>query len=332
MARRLTLTLLVFVVGTCVAKDKDKKKDPNEIGNRDVGKGINFYSIEKEMALGQQLAIEVEKQAKMVDDAIVGEYVNRLGQNLARNSDAKMPITFKLIDSDSVNAFTLPGGHVFVNSGLIRVAETEAELAGAVAHEIAHVAARHITRQETRSQIVNLATTPLILLGGWTGYAIRQGAGLGIPLTFLSFSRSFEGEADLLGLEYMYKAGYDPTASIDIFERIESLEKRKPGAVAKVFSTHPMTADRIRMAQKNINEILPNKPEYVVNTSEFNEMRGRVIAAHQRQKRQADDPAKPTLRQAPSRGKPTDGQSNAGQATDGDDRPTLQRHLADAEL
>ena len=328
MARGLTLTfLLVFVVGTCVAKDKDKKKDPNEIGNRDVGKGINFYSIEKAMALGQQLAIEVEKQAKMVDDAIVGEYVNRLGQNLARNSDAKMPITFKLIDSDSVNAFTLPGGHVFVNSGLIRVAETEAELAGAVAHEIAHVAARHITRQETRSQIVNLATTPLILLGGWTGYAIRQGAGLGIPLTFLSFSRSFEGEADLLGLEYMYKAGYDPTASIDIFERIESLEKRKPGAVAKVFSTHPMTADRIRMAQKNINEILPNKPEYVVNTSEFNEMRGRMIAAHQRQKRQAEDPAKPTLRQAPSGGKTVDGQSN-----DGDGRPTLQRHLADADL
>jgi predicted Zn-dependent protease len=329
MARRLTLAfLLAFVVGTCVAKDKDKKKDPDEIGNRDVGKGINFYSIEKEMALGQQLAIEVEKQAKMVDDAIVGEYVNRLGQNLARNSDAKMPITFKIIDSDSVNAFTLPGGHVFVNSGLIRVAETEAELAGAVAHEIGHVAARHITRQETRAQIVNLATTPLIFLGGWTGYAIRQGAGLGIPLTFLSFSRTFEGEADLLGLEYMYKAGYDPTASIDIFERIESLEKRQPGTIAKVFSTHPMTADRTRMAQKNINEILPNKPEYVVNTSEYNEMRGRVIAAHQRQKRQVEDPAKPTLRHAPSGGKPVDGQ----QSNDGDDRPTLQRHLADAEL
>jgi len=328
MARRLTLGfLLVFVVGTCVAKDKDKKKDPDEIGNRDVGKGINFYSIEKEMALGQQLTIEVEKQAKMVDDAIVGEYVNRLGQNLARNSDAKMPITFKIIDSDSVNAFTLPGGHIFVNSGLIRVAETEAELAGAVAHEIAHVAARHSTRQMTRAEITNLATVPLVFWGGWWGYAARQGVGLGIPLTFLSFSRTFEGEADLLGLEYMYKAGYDPNASIDIFERIESLEKRKPGTVAKVFATHPMTADRIRMAQKNINEILPNKPEYVVNTSEFNEMRGRVIAAHQRQKRQADDPAKPTLRQAPSRGKPVDGQAN-----NGDDRPTLQRHLADAEL
>jgi len=295
MVRRLMLAfLLAFAVGTCAAGDK--KQDPAEIGKRDVGKGINFYSIEKEMALGHQLAIEVEKQAKMVDDPIVGEYVNRLGQNLAQNSDAKMPVTFKIIESDSVNAFTLPGGHVFMNSGLIRVAETEAELAAAVAHEIAHVAARHITRQETRAQLVNLASTPLIFLGGWTGYAIRQGAGFGIPLTFLSFSRAFEGEADLLGLEYMYKTGYDPTASIDIFERIESLEKHTPGTVAKVFSSHPMTAERIRMAQKNINEILPNKPEYVVNTSEFNEMRARVIAAHQRQKRQAEDPGKPKLR------------------------------------
>src|SRR5260370_30074391 len=190
MACRLTPAfLLVFVTGTCLARDK--KKDPDEIGNRDVGKGINFYSIEKEMALGQQLAIEVEKQAKMVDDPIVGEYVNRVGQNLARNSDAKMPITFKIIDSDSVNAFTLPGGHVFVNSGLIRVAETEAELAGAVAHEIAHVAARHITRRETRTQTANVATTPLILLSGWTGYAVRQAVGVGIPMTFLSFSRAF---------------------------------------------------------------------------------------------------------------------------------------------
>src|SRR5947209_7584766 len=196
MIRRLTLTfMLVFAVETCLAKDK--KKDPDEIGNRDVGKGINFYSIEKEMALGKQLAIEVEKQSKMVDDPIIGEYVNRLGQNLARNSDAKIPVSFKIIDSDSVNAFTLPGGYIFVNSGLIRVAETEAELAGAIAHEIAHVAARHSTRQQSRAQIASLATVPLIFLGGWTGYATRQAANVGIPMTFLTFSRAFEGEADM---------------------------------------------------------------------------------------------------------------------------------------
>ncbi len=308
MSTRLTLVLFLVVIGSSAS---DKKKDPAEIGNRDVGKGINFYSIEKEIALGQQLALEVEKQAKMVDDPILGEYINRLGQNLVRNSDAKMPVSFKIIDDDSVNAFTLPGGHVFVNSGLIRVAETEAELAGAMAHEIGHVAARHITRQETRAQLANLATTPLILLGGWTGYAVRQAAGVGIPMTFLSFSRAFEGEADLLGLEYMYKAGYDPTASIDIFERIEALQKTKPGLVAKIFSSHPMTLDRIRDAQKNINEIL------------FNEMRERTIAQHQRRKKETADSAKPTLRQAPG-SQPSESSS--------DDRPTLKRRLAAQEL
>ena len=322
MPRRLTLvTLLPFISIFCIASDK--KKDPDEIGNRDVGKGVNFYSIEKEMALGKQLAIEVKKQAKMVDDPIVGEYVNRLGQNLARNSDAKIPVNFDIIDSDSVNAFTLPGGYVFVNSGLIRVAETEAELAAAMAHEIGHVAARHSTRQQTRAQIANLATVPLIFLGGWTGYAVRQGASLGIPMTFLTFSRAFEGEADLLGLEYLYKAGYDPSASIDIFERIASLEKRKPGTVAKVFATHPMTDDRIRAAQKNISEILPTKPEYVINTSEFNEMRVRVIALHERQRHEERDSNRPTLHRAPGAPKPIeDGQKPQNEP---DERPTLKR-------
>jgi len=319
--RRLTsLALIPLFAGLSLAGDK--KKDPNEIGDRNVAGTVNFYSIEQEMAMGKQLAVEVERQSKMVDDPILGEYVNRLGQNLARNSDAKIPITFKIIDSDSVNAFTLPGGFIFVNSGLIRLAQNEAELAGAVAHEIGHAAARHVTRQQTRAQIANLATIPLMVIGGWTGYAIRQGAGLGLPMTFLSFSRAFEGEADMLGLEYMYKAGYDPTASIDMFERIESLQKTKPGAVAKVFATHPMTEDRIRMAQKNINEILPPKPEYVVNTSEFNEMRSRLIAMHQEQKRESADPNKPTLRRATSNGKIEGAKSGKDS---GDDRPTLQR-------
>jgi predicted Zn-dependent protease len=310
--RVVTLALIPLFAITCIAGDK--KKDPDEIGDRDVSGGVNFYSIEQEMAMGKQLALEVERQSKIVDDPILSEYINRLGQNLARNSDAKIPVSFKIIDSDSVNAFTLPGGYVFVNSGLIRLAETEAELAGAMAHEIGHVAARHSTRQQTREQIANLATVPLIFMGGWTGYAARQGAGLGLPMTFLSFSRAFEGEADMLGLEYMYKAGYDPNASIDIFERIESLEKTKPGMVAKVFATHPMTDDRIKKAQQNINENLPAKLEYVVNTSEFNEMRGRLVAMHRAQKRESADPNKPTLKQAPGSGK-----------VESDDRPTLQR-------
>lgn len=318
--RRRLFPLALIPLFASLSLAADKKKNPDEIGDRNVAGSINFYSIEREMAMGKQLATEVEKESRMVDDPILSEYVNRVGQNLARNSDAKIPITFKIIDSDTVNAFTLPGGYIFVNSGLIRLAQTEAELAGAIAHEIAHSAARHITRQQTREQIANLATIPLIFMGGWTGYAIRQGANLGIPMSFLSFSRAFESEADMLGLEYMYKAGYDPTAAIDILERIQSLQKTRPNAVDKVFSTHPMTDDRIRMAQKNINEILPPKSEYVVNTSEFNDMRARLIAMHRERKREAAS-NQPTLRRAPGNGKIDDGPTGR----DSDDRPTLQR-------
>lgn len=235
----LVLALSLLVPNTGFAKDK--KKDPEEIGNRDVGKGVNFYSLEKEIALGKQLAQEIERQAKIVDDPVIAEYVNRIGQNLVRNSDAKVPFTIKVIDGEEVNAFALPGGFFFVNSGLILRAESEAELAGVMAHEIAHVAARHGTRQATRGQLVNLATIPLIFMGGWTGYGVRQGASVLIPIGFLKFSRGFEEEADLLGLQYLYKAGYDPTAFVDFFEKIQSDEKRRPGTMAKVFSTHPMT-------------------------------------------------------------------------------------------
>ena len=260
-----------------VSPAKDKKKDPNEIGNRDVGKGINFYSIEKEIALGKQLAEEVRRQSKLVDDPIIGEYVNRLGQNLVRNSDATIPFTFQIVEGEQLNAFALPGGFVFVNTGLIEATETEAELAGAMAHEIAHVAARHITRQASRGKIVDLASLPLILLGGGVGrLRVRQASQSLIPMGFLTFSRGFESEADMLGLQYMYKAGYDPTASIDLFERMLSLEKRKPGIIAKVFNTHPMTGDRIVKTQKNIDQMLAERPEFVVTTSEFNEVRDRL--------------------------------------------------------
>src|SRR5579871_3900807 len=240
--------LLVVALSTPPAIVADDKKDPDAIGNRDVGKGVNFYSLEKEIALGKQLANEVERQAKIINEPVIAEYVNRVGQNLVRNSDAKVPFTIKVIDSEDVNAFALPGGFFFVNSGLILKADSEAELAGVMAHEIAHVAARHGTRQATRGEIANMATIPLILLtyGTWTGYGIYQAASVLVPIGFLKFSRGFESEADMLGLEYMYKSGYDPTAFVDFFEKVETLEKRKPGTMAKVFSTHPMTDDRIK--------------------------------------------------------------------------------------
>jgi predicted Zn-dependent protease len=325
--------LLVAVLVVPASFAKDPKKDPDEIGNRDVGKGINFYSLEKEIALGKQLAQEVERQAKIVDDPVIAEYVNRVGQNLVRNSDAKVPFTIKVVDSEEVNAFALPGGFFFVNSGLILKAESEAELAGVMSHEIAHVAARHGTRQATRGTLINYGSIPLIFMGGWTGYAIRQGLGLAIPLGFLSFSRGFEAEADMLGLEYMYKAGYDPTAFVDFFEKIESLEKKKPGTISKVFSTHPMTDDRIKSAQKNIQEILKAKPEYVVSTSEFGDVKGRLMAMHNRRKVDVEkDANRPRLRRAPGSGTGTiedDSGNEKKPKADEDERPTLKRRDTD---
>jgi predicted Zn-dependent protease len=285
-----SLCVFVALVLSASLSAADKKKDPNAIGNRDVGKGINFYSLEKEMALGKQLAQEVERQAKIVDDPLISEYVNRVGQNLARNSDAKVPFTFKVIEADDLNAFALPGGYIFVNTGLIQMAEEEDEFAGAVAHEVAHVAARHLTRQATKSEIANLLTIPLsVLLGGLPGYAVRQGAAIAVPMTFLSFGRRDEAEADYLGVQYMYAAGYDPTGVINIFEKLDALNRRKPGTVSRLFATHPMDTDRIQKTQKEIEEILPARNEYVVSTSEYQSMRERVFALGARRKPEQPD-------------------------------------------
>ncbi len=324
---RLSAVMLALSLVVSGAFAKDKKKDPDEIGNRDVGKGVNFYSLEKEIALGKQLAQEVEREAKIIDDPVIAEYVNRVGQNLVRNSDAKVPFTIKVVDSEEVNAFALPGGFFFVNSGLVMKAESESELAGVMAHEIAHVAARHGTRQATRGTIINYASIPLIFMGGWTGYAIRQGAGLAIPLGFLNFSRGFEREADFLGLQYLYKAGYDPAAFVDFFEKIQTLEKKRPGTISKVFSTHPMTDDRIKESQKEIQQILPSKPEYVVNTSEFNDVKARLMAMHNRRKVDKEDPNRPRLRRAPGSGTgPVDADEDGKKPKpDEEDRPTLKR-------
>ena len=310
-----------------IAKDKkDKKKDPEEIGNRDVGKGMNFYSFEKEIALGKQMAQEVEHQAKIVDDPVIAEYVSRVGQNLVRNSDAKVPFTIKVVESEEVNAFALPGGFFFVNTGLLLKADNEAELAGVMAHEIAHVAARHGTRQATRGELVNYASLPLIFMGGWTGYALYQGAGAIVPLGFLKFSRAFESEADMLGLQYMYKAGYDPTAFIDFFEKIETLEKRKPGTLAKVFSTHPMTDDRIRAVQQNIDENLTARPEYVLNTSEFTDVKARLEMLENRRHPQQKDDNRPTLHRRPGDGSTVETDADGTPAKpDQEERPTLKR-------
>jgi len=304
----------------------DKKKtNPDEIGNRDVGKGVNFYSIEKEIGMGKQMAQEVERQSKIVEDPIIAEYVNRVGQNLVRNSDAKVPFTIKVIDAEDINAFALPGGFFFVQTGVLMNADNEAELAGVMAHEIAHVAARHGTKQATRGQIVQYGTLPLIFMGGMTGYAIYQGMGILVPLGFLKFTRGFEAEADMLGLEYIYKAGYDPGAFVEFFEKVQSQEKRKPGTMSKLFSSHPPTDDRIKNSQETIQKYLKEKPEYVVNTSEFNDVKARVMAMHSRRKvDDVKDAGRPTLRRNPNGQIDSNGEEKAPKA-DQEDRPTLKR-------
>src|SRR6201998_1015220 len=316
---------------------KNSKEHVRAIGTPRVGKGINLYPVKREIPLGKQLAQEVERSSKLIDDPVVTEYVNRVGQNLVRNSDAQVPFTIKVIDSDEVNAFALPGGFFYVNSGLILRAQEESELAGVMAHEISHVTARHGTKQATKGELIQLATIPLILLGpgGWATYGIYEALQLAIPLSYLKFSRDAEKEADFLGIQYMYKAGYDPNSYVTFFERIQADEKRRPGTIPKIFSTHPPTPERISDAQKEIARILPEKDEYIVTTSEFDSVKSRLRNVMFARKVQAG-PNKPTLRtkteqtKNPPQGGGQGQGTGAGQGQDpnssgDDDRPTLKR-------
>jgi predicted Zn-dependent protease len=315
--------------------DKDKKKgkdvkagskdDVDAIGNRKVGGGKSmgdWYSLETEIRMGKEYAQQIESSVKLNQDPVVNEYVNRVGQNLVRNSDARVPFTIKVVEDDSINAFALPGGFFYVNTGLLLAADEEAELAGVMAHEIAHVAARHATRQMTRSQWANIGTIPLIFVGGGIGYAARAAAGLGLPLTFLQFSRGFESEADFLGVQYMYKAGYDPQAYVAFFEKIQAKEKKKPGTLSKAFSTHPQTPDRISKSQEEINKILPDRPQYIVSTSEFDDVKARLASLENRRKLTDDKEGRPTLRRT---GQSTDKTKDKTGDQKDDDRPTLKR-------
>ncbi|MCX6632673.1 MAG: M48 family metallopeptidase [Candidatus Solibacter sp.] len=292
--------LLVLVASPTFGQDssRNKRDDPAQIGNRDVGKGVNLYSLEKEMALGKQLAQEVQRQAKVVEDPLISEYINRIGQNLVRSSDAKVPFTFQVVEGDSPNAFALPGGYVFVYTALIKIADEEDELAAAMAHEIAHVAARHMTRLATKSQIAKIAGIPVgvILGGGIGGAVIRQGIDVGLPAAFLHFTRKDESEADYLGVQYLYAAGYDPNGAISIFEKLESLERKRPGTVARIFSTHPMDATRIHKTEEEIGRILPAKAEYVVNTSDYTAIRQRMISLGAGKRATQDERQQPIVR------------------------------------
>ncbi len=304
-------------------KHDGSKNDVDAIGNRKVGgRGMgDWYSLETEIRMGKQYAMQVEQSVKLVQDPVVTEYVNRIGQNLVRNSDAQVPFMIKVIDSDEVNAFALPGGFFYVNSGLILAADEEAELAGVMAHEIAHVAARHGMRQMTRANWAQIGTLPLIFMGGGIGYGIYEASSLALPLTFMKFQRNFEAEADFLGLQYMYKTGYDPQAFISFFEKIQAKEKKKPGTIAKAFASHPQTPDRIATSQKEIATILPAKAQYIVSTSEFDDVKSRLATIENRHKViDQKDGNRPSLRRTS-----TSDKTSSGSDKSDDDRPTLKR-------
>ncbi|MGO8759309.1 MAG: M48 family metalloprotease [Terracidiphilus sp.] len=337
--------------GPNVAVDPDKIVDPGSemikvkpgseedvsaVGNREIGKrGLgNWYSTDSEIKMGKQYADEIEKSTRFITDPVVLEYINRIGQNIVKNSDCKVPFTIKVIDSDEINAMALPGGFFYVNSGLILAADEEAELAGVMAHETAHVCAHHAAREMTRLNYAQIGMVPLMILlpYDWTGYGIYEAAQLAIPITFLQFSRDFEAQADYLGVQYMYRCGYDPQAFITFFEKIQALQKRKPGLVARAFSDHPQTPDRILHSQEEIARILPAKSDYLVTTSEFDDVKAR-LARIENKRRLTDTKGvtHPSLRRASTNpndsGNSGDSGSQTGSSTSdsGDGPPTLHR-------
>ena len=305
-------------------------EDVSAVGNRDIGaRGMgNWYSTDSEIKMGKQYADEIEKSTRFITDPVIDEYVNRIGQNIVKNSDCKVPFTIKVIDSDEINAMALPGGFFYVNSGLILAADEEAELAGVMAHETAHVCAHHAAREMTRMNYAQLGMIPLIMVTGysWTGYGIYEAAQLAIPITFLQFSRDFEAQADYLGVQYMYRAGYDPQAFISFFEKVQALEKRKPGLVAKAFSDHPQTPDRIQHTQEEIAQILPAKDEYTVTTSEFDDIKAR-LARIENKRRLTDTKGvtRPSLRRASTDPNDPNAQSGDSNGSNPTDQPTLHR-------
>jgi predicted Zn-dependent protease len=330
----LAFSLILIAVPAFAQKQKDSKplsenENPEMIGKRNINSHqINFYSFDKEVAIGRQYAQEVDRSAKLIEDPLVVDYINKVGQNLVLHSDAKVPFTIKVIDADEINAFALPGGFFYVNKGLILAADNEAELAGPMAHEIAHVAARHGVEQASKGQIVNFASLPLIFMGGWGGFAIQQAASLAIPLGFLKFSRGAETEADILGAQYLWATGYDPTAMGSFFEKLLAQEKKKPGTLQKVFATHPMVGDRI----EKVNALIARFPDrsesgYILNTSEFTQVKNRLISltnarATGRGGATAEDAKRPTLKRRTEGG---DTQSGAEEQKAPAERPTLRR-------
>jgi Zn-dependent protease with chaperone function len=300
---------------------KIAKYDVNRIGHRGIGHGFNIYSEKRERQLGQNLAAAFDSSSRIVNDPVLNDYVNRLAQKIVRNSDAEIPFTVRLIDSSEIpRAYGLPGGFLYVDSALIFAAESEAELAGVMAHEIAHVAARHATRALTRKNLYNF-TGSLALLAGPVGIVLEDAGGVAGPLSVKKFSRDSEYEADLLGIEYAYTAGYDPEALLSVLEKLHALEASRAAMFAKIpgyhfvsklpfhsqvargFSNYPLLEERIRRLQLEITTFLPDRKDYIVDTNEFQDIKERLLSLqgplHLRRHGEDEDPRAPVLRRAP---------------------------------
>jgi len=323
--RRLIGLLLagaLLAVPQLLSGTSKREQDVNEIGNRKIAH-FSIISEEKEVAIGKQYATEIDRTAKLVTDPVVTEYINRVAQNVARNSDLQVPLTVKVIDDPAINAFALPGGFLYVNSGLVLAADEEDQIAGVMAHEIAHVAARHWAAQMTKQTILSYATIPLMLTP--MSYPVYMGLSAamnyGVPMAFLKFSRADEAEADYLGIQYMYKAGYDPNSYVAFFGKILQDERRQPGSVPSVFMDHPPTPDRIVSSVQEIKEILPKREEYLVTTSEFNDVKARlqtVVASLKKGEKEG-----PTLKRRQPTDDTTGAQNGGNTTTDDDDKPPV---------
>jgi predicted Zn-dependent protease len=328
-----------LALGLCAPGFADRKHaDVENIGNRNITGRVwgilpNFVSLEKEISIGQQVSAQFEQTARLIEDPVITEYVDRIGQTIVKNSDAKVPFHIKVVDTDEVNAFAFPGGYFYVNKGLILAAENEAELAGVMAHEISHVAARHATERLSKAQYLQFAAIPALFVGGyWAQMGIQNALGLGINLELLGITRESEREADQLGIQYLWNSGYDPNAFVSFFEKLQEQEKSKPGRLAGFFRTHPYTVERIVLSLDEERH-LPEKDDYIVNTSEFDRVKARLLAMDNAQKAEnatSNEPKKPTLkRRTNTEGGSTDPDADGGSPDDPEKekkaRPTLKR-------
>ncbi len=320
----MLLAALSWVSQPAVA---DKKNDVGEVGNRRVAHR-SIISQEKEIAFGKEYATEIEHSAKLLKDPVINEYVNRVAQNLARNSDLTIPLTVRVIDSPEINAFALPGGFLFVNTGLLLAADEEDQVAGVIAHEIAHVAARHWASQMTKMTIAQYAMLPLIFvpMSAAVYYGVIEAYMNGVPLAFLKFNRSLEAEADYLGIQYMYKAGYDPNSYVAFFGKIIEQDRRSPGSIPSVFASHPPTPDRIVKSEEEIKEVLPKRDQYLVSTSEFDDVKARLqMVISNRRRAESQKPGQPTLRKRETTSKTDTTQSGDKGKDQGEDKPPVLR-------